>query len=214
MTRYEQGFITKCAEHGVPTDVAGQMLNRVGTMRKSAQTQQWLPGTEPITGRVPLDVEGEALQRLYADRTSRNPWMGIMSSTLPRRFGYSQADEPQMFLPSSKIHNTTLGLPTKLLKDKYIFDRDKLQFTPAGTNLLNNTIANYLGGIPLDWEAIDFMTGRRTDPHVPAHQVDSSGKLTLTEAQKDAFKNNPRAYRIWLRDSGVGDAIRQRVSAK
>ena len=37
MTRYEQGFMTKCAEHGVPTDVAGQMLNRIGTMRKSAQ---------------------------------------------------------------------------------------------------------------------------------------------------------------------------------
>lgn len=36
MTRYEQGFMTKCAEHGVPAHVAGQMLNRIGTMRKSA----------------------------------------------------------------------------------------------------------------------------------------------------------------------------------
>lgn len=60
MTNYEQGFMNKCAEHGVPTHVAGQMLkaaqykpmygteHQVGSLRDNVQAaRNWIAGKGP-----------------------------------------------------------------------------------------------------------------------------------------------------------------------
>jgi hypothetical protein len=57
MTRYEQGFLTKCAEHGVPFEMAVSML-------KSAQDGSQAPDT---SGNVTLDVStGTVMRRTSA----------------------------------------------------------------------------------------------------------------------------------------------------